>query len=376
MKLKIINTNKIKCLRINNIRKILKRRYKMKNKSVIQSLRKQMSNQIHNDLRPYVSPMTTAGMKSMSPSKKMTRNKTKSINTKRVTKGIASLSLATRSLRMNDVLVIPSLCINLSYINRLLTSSFFICPVYNKCILSSYTCNENNFTFGSGGESREQFINYMTRIVYTTPSTCKSSLSTNFSQNTSINNPKSPHNKLLNENLSKPIPNKTTESCGQKTRYLKADDIKASLNNWLTGIYKPTHFLTLQLPENKKSADLMTSTRHLKNIMKAFEKSLMNNWYRHHLRFIAFAENVTSADWHYHILLNQGKFTEQELQNAVFATNIREKLSSYCLKLDKIDENVLTVDAYCTKEMKIYWNGKFDSDRIIFSECLFGLKSL
>ena len=53
--------------------------------------------------------------------------------------------------------------------------------------------------------------------------------------------------------------------------------------------------------------------------------------------------------------------------------NIRENLPFYCLKLDKIDENMLTVDSYCTKEIKIYWNGNFDSDRIIFSECLFGL---
>lgn len=68
-----------------------------------------------------------------------------------------------------------------------------------------------------------------------------------------------------------------------------------------------------------KSADLTTSIRHLKNIMKAFEKSLMNNWNRHHLRFIAFAENGTSDDWHFHILFNQGKFTEQKLQNAVLA---------------------------------------------------------
>ena len=107
--------------------------------------------------------------------------------------------------------------------------------------------------------------------------------------------------------------------------------------------------------------------------MKALEKSLMNNWNRHHLRFITFAENGISDDWHFHILFNQGKFTAQKLQNAILKATIRENLSFYCLKLDKIDENMLTVDSYCTKEIKIYWDGKFDSDRIIFSECLFGL---
>lgn len=39
------------------------------------------------------------------------------------------------------------------------------------------------------------------------------------SRNTSINDPKSAHNKPFNGNLSKPIPNKSTESCDQKTRY-------------------------------------------------------------------------------------------------------------------------------------------------------------
>lgn len=355
----------------------------MKNKSVIQSLRKQMSNQIHYDLRPHVSPMTTVGMKSMSPSKKMTRNKTK---VKEVTTGIASLSPATRSLRMNDMFAIPSLCINSSYIDRLLTSSFFICPIYNKCILSSYTDNGNNFTFGCSGKNREKFINYMTGIVYEDQSIRKCFNQSNFHQNTSIKTQKSAHNKPLNENLSKPIPKKTTESYGQKTdsfvkslccckNSLSANDIKKILNEWIGKEYQPTHFLTLQLPENKKSADLMTSIQHLKNIMKAFEKSLKNNWYRNHLKFIAFAENGTSVDWHFHILFNQGKFTEEKLQNAILKATMREGLPFYCLKLDKIDENVLTVDSYCTKEMKIYWNGRFDSDRIIFSECLFGLKS-
>ena len=41
-----------------------------------------------------------------------------------------------------------------------------------------------------------------------------------FSQNTSIKNQKSAQNKPFNENLSKPIPNKSTDSYGQKIRHL------------------------------------------------------------------------------------------------------------------------------------------------------------
>ena len=181
------------------------------------------------------------------------------------------------------------------------------------------------------------------------------------------------HRQPFHQNLKTPISNKTTESCGQKMESYVSVPIKEEFNKWLNDTFQPTYFLTVQLPDNKKSANLDNAKEHLRNIMKAFEKSLMNNWNRHHLRFIAFAENGISTDWHFHILFNQGKFIEQELQNAVLAATIRENLPFYCLKLDKIDENMLTVDSYCTKEIKIYWNGKFDSDRIIFSECLFGL---
>ena len=357
----------------------------MKNNTLLQTLRKQMSNQIHYDYRPHVSPMTTEGMKSMSPSKQMTRNQinTNTIKPKRKATGIASLGPATR-LNMSVGDCISSLCINPSYIDRLLNSSFFTRPIYNKCILPSYTGNRNIFTFGSAGKISGQFINYMNGIVYAGSSIRKCSNPANPSQNTSIKNQKSARGKQVDTKVIKPIPNETTESCGQKTdsfvkslfcckNSLSADDTKKILNEWIGREYQPTHFLTLQLPENKKSADLMTSIRHLKNIMKAFEKSLMNNWNRHHLRFITFAENGISDDWHFHILFNQGKFTEQKLQNAILKVTIRERLPFYSLKLDKIDENMLTVDSYCTKEIKIYWDGKFDSVRIIFSECLFGL---
>lgn len=60
----------------------------------------------------------------------------------------------------------------------------------------------------------------MTGIVYMITSIYKCFNSVNFSQNTSINKPKSAQNKPFSENLSKPIPNKTAESYGQKMRHL------------------------------------------------------------------------------------------------------------------------------------------------------------
>lgn len=60
----------------------------------------------------------------------------------------------------------------------------------------------------------------MTVIVYADSSIRKCSNPANLSQNTSIKNQKSAQNKPFNENLSKPIQNKTTESRSQKIRHL------------------------------------------------------------------------------------------------------------------------------------------------------------
>lgn len=151
-----------------------------------------------------------------------------------------------------------------------------------------------------------------------------------------------------------------------------SNDVKTEINKFIDENYKPSHFLTLQLPENLKTTNFIFAKDCLKNIMKSFEKSLMNNWNRHHLPFIAFAELGLSRNWHFHLLLNQENFTDEQLKNAILKANKREKLPSYCLKLEKID-NAKQVEGYCTKEIKIKEYNKFDSDRIIFSHDLFNL---
>lgn len=60
----------------------------------------------------------------------------------------------------------------------------------------------------------------MAGIVYAEPFIQKCFNPANLSQNTSIKNQKLTCDKPFNENLSKPIPSKTTESYGQKMRYL------------------------------------------------------------------------------------------------------------------------------------------------------------
>lgn len=61
----------------------------------------------------------------------------------------------------------------------------------------------------------------MAGIVYAESFIQKCFNPANLSQNTHIKNQKLTSGKLFNKNLSKPIPNKTTELYGQKMRYLK-----------------------------------------------------------------------------------------------------------------------------------------------------------
>ena len=150
--------------------------------------------------------------------------------------------------------------------------------------------------------------------------------------------------------------------------------IKKDMQDWILDNYQPTYFLSIRLPKNWASENLSNSLNHLQLIMKTFEKELLGrHWNKHHIPFIAFAEKGVGLEWHYHILFNHGKFTEQDLQNAILSTTGILKLPAYCLDLKPIENQPDTVIAYCIKEMKIYDNNRFDSDRIILSHDLFQL---
>lgn len=155
---------------------------------------------------------------------------------------------------------------------------------------------------------------------------------------------------------------------------LELPTIKKGLKNWILEKYQPTHFLSIRLPKNWASENLSNSLSHLQLIMKTFEKKLLGrHWNRHHFPFIAFAEKGVGFEWHYHILFNHEKFTKQDLQNAILYTTGILKLPAYCLDLKLIENQPDTVIAYCIKEMKIYDNNSFNSDRIILSHDLFQL---
>lgn len=166
-------------------------------------------------------------------------------------------------------------------------------------------------------------------------------------------------------------------------KYNISERVKCEYVNFINTLYKPTHFLTVRLPKHWETTNLNHAIGRLRLIMKVFERSLIkNHWNRHHIPFIATSETGDGIYWHFHILFNQDKYTDEMLQNAIkkIIKSIRG-MSDYCLKLQHIKEdNIKTfvnavndTDFYCLKEIKVNRYGKFDGERIIFSDDLFNL---
>lgn len=163
-----------------------------------------------------------------------------------------------------------------------------------------------------------------------------------------------------------------------------AERIKREYVNLINGIYQPTHYLVVRLPQHWETTSLDHAKNRLRLIMKVFEKSLIkNHWNKKHLPFIVTAEKGYGIYWHFNVLFNQLSFTDEMLYNAIKRTIIKiEGMSDYCLDLQHITANdictlldsVINTDFYCLKEIKIdVRNGKYDSSVIFDSVDLFYL---
>lgn len=149
---------------------------------------------------------------------------------------------------------------------------------------------------------------------------------------------------------------------------------KNEIINWLE-TFNHTHFLTIQFHNNIKTDDYNLSNEYLRQIMARFETNLIKrNWNKHHLPFIAFAEKGKGVSWHYHILLNSGKYTTDDLEKALDKSCDKNKFPRELICLEEITDSQ-KLHTYCTKELKITNNGKIDTDRMIFSNVLFNIEN-
>ena len=149
---------------------------------------------------------------------------------------------------------------------------------------------------------------------------------------------------------------------------------KNEIIDWLE-TFNHAHFLTIQFHNNIKTDDYDLSKELLRQIMARFEANLIKrNWNKHHLPFIAFAEKGKGINWHYHILLNSDKYTTQDLEKALDKSCDKNKFPRELICLKEITDSQ-KLHTYCTKELKITNNGKMNTDRMIFSNTLFGIEN-
>lgn len=147
---------------------------------------------------------------------------------------------------------------------------------------------------------------------------------------------------------------------------------KQALNQWIQTCYEPNYFLTIQFPEWMRDKNPASAQENLRKLMSLFERALIGRyWSKKHLPFIAFAEHGASNDWHYHILFNSDIFNPYQLQNAIYVATLHMSIPLFSMYLERIENTPNNVFYYSEKELYIYDDKYFDSDRIILSHDLF-----
>lgn len=155
---------------------------------------------------------------------------------------------------------------------------------------------------------------------------------------------------------------------------LHQNNNKNDVIDWLLS-FNHTHFLTIQFPNNMKTEDSAVSQDYLRKLMAKFESFLIGrHWNKKHLPFITFAEKGKGLSWHYHLLINSGKYTTNQLQTALDKASHQLNLPTELICLEEIT-NSERLCTYCLKEVSFYQNNKIDTNRIISSSMLFCLEN-
>lgn len=124
------------------------------------------------------------------------------------------------------------------------------------------------------------------------------------------------------------------------------------LINWISE-YKPTHFLTIQLPLNWRNGNIHKYDCKLKKILKRFQKCLKrNHWNKHPLPMICIAEKNQWSGYHYHILIYDCEYTTEQLQAALDRTEKDLHLTHQTFELEPITFTPEQLYSYCVKQIK------------------------
>ena len=154
-----------------------------------------------------------------------------------------------------------------------------------------------------------------------------------------------------------------------KENYFEPTPTQIKLINWISG-YKPTHFLTIQLPLNWRNGNIHKYDCKLKKILKRFQKCLKrNHWNRNPLPMICVAEKNQWSGYHYHILIYNCEYTTEQLQAALDRTEKDFRLTKQTFELKPITFTPEHLYLYCVKQIKTEHNikGRISTTSTIFN---------
>ena len=149
--------------------------------------------------------------------------------------------------------------------------------------------------------------------------------------------------------------------------------VQKELCNWLYE-FAPTHFISIQFPTNQRSTMMEISRNYLRTVMKYFQKQLSpRHWIRKPLLFIGFAEKnkVDKGKIHFHIFLQNNRYTDEKIITAMNKTIKHFKFSSDVINTQQINRTPYCSYIYGTKEIKANKKAHFDDSRIILSTEMF-----
>ena len=151
--------------------------------------------------------------------------------------------------------------------------------------------------------------------------------------------------------------------------------------DWIKGEYRPTHFISIQMPFEAKTTDIEAFTKGLHYLLRRAQRELLGRyWVSKHYRFIIAFENGRSGNWHAHMLFSCPDRTIYEIRNAFDKAGTDYRKQRRTRDIPNIDirpitNNLNRVVKYCTKEAVLGQHGRFSSERIDMSENMFNHRS-
>jgi hypothetical protein len=139
-----------------------------------------------------------------------------------------------------------------------------------------------------------------------------------------------------------------------------------------------SHYITIQLPRPRRSANFETAKEQWREVMACFEYNLLDRqWYKpqNQLPFIGCATKGNNGCWHCHLLLeSRDGIPDAKVMDAMYETWRKQSLTPIQLHIEPVEQtmcDIQTVLAYTGNHIKVVHKTHFDTTKFILSGDLF-----